>query len=128
MSDKYPVGMAHQVCPVCGDKHDEVVLLDKHLRNKFEPQSVAVGISLCPLHRQQIDDGFVILVEVDEGKSTLTLDSQGNSVLKPENAYRTGNIISLRRTTYEQLLGAIPNEFVYIDHQTFNWLRKLSEN
>lgn len=29
------VGMGYALCPVCGTKHDEVVLLDKRLRDSL---------------------------------------------------------------------------------------------
>lgn len=60
---KSHVGMGYHLCPVCGIKHDEVVLLDKHLRNTLEPESF-VGLKMCAEHQQKYDEGYIALVEV----------------------------------------------------------------
>lgn len=52
-------------CPVCLEKHTEVVLINEHLKQQFEPnETVVVGNMLCDLHKQQQRDGYVFLVEI----------------------------------------------------------------
>lgn len=75
--EKSHVGMGHHVCPVCGIKHDEVVLLDRRLRNTLTPHEF-VGFKMCPQHQALFDDGYIALIEVNsKPKDFQTADRTG---------------------------------------------------
>lgn len=95
---KSHVGTGYMVCPVCGEKHDEVVLLDRRLKDSLEPES-ALGWALCPAHARMKDE-YVALVEVEEEPS---------GVNPLATAKRTGQIAHVRRIAYTKLFkGALP--------------------
>lgn len=84
------VGMGCYECPVCLEKHTEVVLIDKRMREQFEStKTVAVGNMLCDLHKQQQQDGYVFLVEIVDATKL-----------------RTGRILSVNK----DLFGAMFNQ------------------
>lgn len=57
------VGMAHKMCPACGKKHDEIVLLDKRLRNSL-PRDQCIGLELCEEHKKEaVENDITFLIE-----------------------------------------------------------------
>ena len=71
------VGMGFSLCPVCGTKHDEVVLLDKSLRNSIEKDNF-MGWALCPEHERLRTEGYIALIEVrNESKGLEEADRTG---------------------------------------------------
>jgi len=83
------VGMGHSVCPVCGASHDEVILLNKRLRDTFEEgENLALQWDLCPEHLKMKNDGYIALVECKNEPHIL------------EEAIRTGNIAHVRRSSW----------------------------
>jgi len=52
------------------------------------------GWALYHEHRKMTDDGFVALIECDSERSAVAADTDR---LKPEHAYRTGNVAHVRR-------------------------------
>lgn len=98
MSEKSYVSLEQHVCLVCGQKFDtNSILLDRRIKPSMERHTVT-GWGLCPEHQKMADDGFVALVEVDPARSTV-IDND----IKPENAYRTGNLAHLRRAVFAQV-------------------------
>lgn len=60
------VAMGYKQCPVCGEKHNESVLLDRSLNDSFEDGvSLFTGLSLCPKHQQVLTEGYVFIIAVD---------------------------------------------------------------
>lgn len=110
MTEKSHVGMGYSICPICGTKHDEVVLLDKHLRNSLEREQ-CMGLALCPEH-EAMKEEFLALVEVRN-------PGAGNgSRLEPANADRTGQVAHVKREVLGQLFDvAIPDDMpmVYVE-------------
>lgn len=84
---KSHVGTGHSVCPICGIKHDEVLLLDKRLKDTLEPSNF-MGFALCPEHAAMQEE-YLALVECS---------NTGGAALKPQDAKRTGKICHVRRT------------------------------
>ena len=60
-TEKSHVGMGHKLCPVCGTKHDEVVLLDRRLRKSLD-RDVCMGFELCPEHAKMSGE-YLSIVE-----------------------------------------------------------------
>lgn len=87
---KSHVGMGHHVCPVCGLKHDEVVLLNRFLRDTLT-DNMFMGFALCPEHQKLWDDGYVALVEVS------------NQPKDFQSAERTGNLAHVRAEAFSRL-------------------------
>ena len=97
MSEKSHVSMERCVCFVCGTEYDTgAILLDRRLRASLERYTIT-GWGLCPEHQRLYDDGFVGLVECDPAKSGHPSSADR---LKPEQAYRTGRVIHLKRDAF----------------------------
>ena len=105
MTDKSHVGMGFSVCPICGTKHDEVVLLDKHLQKTLERDNF-MGYELCPEHAAMSVE-YIALVECDNtgvGKS-----------LKSADANRTGQFAHVRRTAAKNILNVeLPSDLPFV--------------
>ena len=99
MDDKSYVSLEQRLCLVCGAPFDTGnLLLDKRLRASMK-RLTTTGWGLCPEHQKLSDDGFVALVECDPQRS----GSPAEGRLKPEQAYRTGRLIHLRRTVFAKV-------------------------
>lgn len=93
------VSLEQRVCRICGKPFDtNAILLDTRLRDRFDQKTVT-GFGLCPDDKQKIDDGYVALVGIDEKKS----ERLPNGTVKPEGAWRTGDICYIRREAYERI-------------------------
>ena len=100
MNDKSHVSLEQHVCLVCGTRFDTgTILLDKRLRPSME-RHTATGWGLCPEHQKLSDDGFVALVECDPQRSGV---SGGVARMKPEQAYRTGRLVHIKREAFAQV-------------------------
>lgn len=95
MSDKSHVGMGYSLCPVCGIKHSEVVLLDKRLKDTLT-QHEFMGFDLCPEHEAMREE-YIALVEI---KAT----PQGTNA-KPKDVHnsRTGLIAHVKRPAFKEI-------------------------
>lgn len=108
MTEKSYVGMGLHVCPVCGTEHDEVVLLDKRLRNTLERDNF-MGYALCPEHAA-LRVEYIALVECK--------NSSAGKSMKMEEADRTGVIAHIRRTAAKQIFNMpLPDDldFVFVE-------------
>jgi hypothetical protein len=94
--DKSYVALERNVCTVCGKEFDTGnLLLDRRLRNRFDMHTLT-GWGLCPDHQKLYDDGYIALVGVDPSKS-----GPHNETMKPEDAYRTGEVAHVRFHVFE---------------------------
>lgn len=105
-SDKSFVTLEQRVCMVCGKQYDTgSLLLDKRMRERFERYTVT-GMGLCPDDKAKFDDGYLALVEIDPEKTPLHGDR-----IKPEDAYRTGTVVHIRRTVAKRLFNVpVPDD------------------
>ncbi|WP_186266975.1 ATPase [Burkholderia gladioli] len=100
MNDKSHVSLEQHVCLVCGVYFDTgAILLDRRLRASME-QHTATGWGLCSEHQKLSDDRFVALVECDPQRSG---SPAGGASVKPEQAYRTGRLVHLRRELFARV-------------------------
>lgn len=95
---KSHVGMGFYVCPVCGCKHGETVLLDRRLQPTLEAENFA-GWHLCQPHQELLDKGYVALVGAHPGS--------GNEL---HTANRTGKVVHIRRAAFKDMFNAEPPE------------------
>jgi len=117
--NKSYVSLERKVCVVCGKEYDtNSLLLDKHLRDKFEHYTVT-GWGKCP---ECDKPGYVALVGADPDKSTIV---DGN--VKPDEAFRTGMIMWMKEEAFKKTFNVpIPEgKVVFIDRIAFEHLEKL---
>jgi hypothetical protein len=130
MSEKSYVGMAYRVCPITGEEWETgEILMDRAMRDTFEKKTI-VGYGFAPSVQEQIDKGYVALVEIDTEKSEkpgFSLKRRG-AKLGINDAYKTGRVAYMRNTIAQDMLGIpIGTEMGYIDIETFNYLEKLKQ-
>lgn len=106
---KSHVGMDTKICPVTGKKHDVGILLDRRLQETLERENIT-GWELCPEVKEQLDKGFVALVACDPEKTTVT-----NGKVLPQNAWRTGEIMYIRREVAEGMFNMKLPAFVFAE-------------
>ena len=100
MDDKSYVSLEQRLCLVCGAPFDTGnLLLDERLRASMKGHTTT-GWGLCAEHQKLADDGFVALVECDPQRSGAPA---ANGNLKPEQAYRTGQLAHLKREVFARL-------------------------
>lgn len=100
---KSHVSMEQHVCIVCGQPYDSgALLLDRRLRPSMEDKTVT-GWGLCPEHKEKHEAGYVALVEVDPERSGSGEHPPAGTVIKPEDAYRTGRLLHVRRAVWGQV-------------------------
>lgn len=98
MNDKSHVSLEQHVCLVCGKEFNTgAILLDKRLCKCLERHTVT-GMGLCAEHQKLADNDFVALIECDPERSKPL-----NGYLKPEQAYRTGRLLHLKRAACAQI-------------------------
>jgi hypothetical protein len=122
-SDKSYVTLTQHRCIVCGIEYDTgEIMVDMRLRNTFEHHTLT-GNGLCPEHKKLHEDGFVALVETDPTKSKPHGDR-----MNPEDAYRTGVLIHLRRTVARDIFNTdIPDDLpmMFIDPEVTELIKKM---
>ena len=121
---KSHVSLEQHQCPVCGTTFDtNTVLIHKQLTPVLEHHTVT-GRSLCPVHQQLSDDGYLALVECDDTKSTVTA---GHA--KQEQVWRTGNIAHVRRSVAAQIFTrevTAKDTMWFIDTEAFAMMQQLA--
>jgi hypothetical protein len=127
MSEKSHVGMGHSICPVCGIKHDEVVLLSTRiifgkLQESLERDNF-MGFALCPEHEAMREE-YLALVEI---KAT----PHGSTVKAEEvHNHRTGAIAHVHRSAVKAVLGIdLPDgvPFTYVEEGVIAGLQAMTE-
>lgn len=125
MADKSYVSMEQHVCPVCCKTHDTgSILMDKHLKNRFERHTVT-GWELCPECKKKYDDGYIALVEVDRSKSKdMTL----------QGVWRTGALAHVRVEAWNKIFSlplperepGKPYELTFVEKGTIDRLHAMT--
>lgn len=119
MTDKDYVAQEMHACPACGKQHAVGVLLHKKLRKTLPPQ-VTTGWSLCPDDQEKIDEGYIVMVGVDEHKS----ERMPNGNIGPSGAWRTGDIAYVKAAAFANIfdIPAPQDGFCYTDPQVIRFL------
>jgi len=120
--EKSYVSMEQKMCPVCGKEYESGgLLLDKQLRNKFESKTTT-GYKLCPEHQKKWDEGFVAIVICDETKSGIS-----GGMIKAEDAFRTGEIIHMKKEVFKKMFNQEPRQMVFGDSKLAIEIKKMVE-
>jgi hypothetical protein len=112
--DKSYVTIEKKLCPVCGTEHESgSLLLDKRVRPKFDMYTTT-GYDLCKECKKKYDEGYLAMVVCDTEKSQPV-----NGKLKMENAYKTGQVVHMKRDAVERMFPGIPVELplIFIDEE-----------
>lgn len=117
---KSHVGMGYEVCPVCGQKHTETVLLDTELKESLERET-CTGFSLCEEHRKLFEQGYIALIELD--KRPTNSDTTG---LEFNN--RTGRFAHVKKEIWPNLFSSDcpKTSIAFIDKEVMDFLEKES--
>lgn len=126
--DKSYVTLEQNVCPICGKLFEtNNILLDTRMRERFEHHTVT-GWGFCPDCKASLKDGeYLALIGCDNTKSK----SEPNGNIKPENAYRTGEIIWMRRVVFARIFNTqLPDDmcFVFVEPEVIQRLKEMVEN
>lgn len=109
-------------CSICGNIFDTGnLLLDRRLRESFEHKTLT-DHSLCPDCNKLYLDGYIALIGCDESKS----DKLPNGTIKFESAYRTGNILHVKKDAWVKIFNiAIPeSKFVFTTDEVIQQLNR----
>ena len=118
MTEKSYVGMGHSVCPICGAKHSEVVLLNMRLKSTFTNESVPIELKLCPEHQKMKEDGYIALIEVTNKPTSF------------QDADRTGQIAHVRASAWDSIFFDAPippGGVCFVEVGVIEKLKKLTE-
>jgi hypothetical protein len=116
---KSHVGMGYSVCPICYKKHDEVVLLDRRLRDSLERDNF-MGFDICPEHKAMLPE-FIGLVEIANNTSQNVL---------PKDAKPTGNSAMMKRSVFRQVFNSQVDDetpFVYAGPGLLDQLQAMTQ-
>lgn len=120
---KSHVSMEQHQCPICLTTFDTGnILLDQHLRERFEHQTLT-GYSPCPQCEQKLADGYIALVE-----TAGTRDGHTASLDVP----RSGNLCFVKRDIFPQIFNipAPPEDhppMVFIEPGVIQQLQAMTE-
>ncbi len=125
MSKSY-VTLEQHVCRICGTTFDSgAILMDQRMRDKFEMHTTT-GYGICPECQARMDEGYIALVGcVDEKSPKLA-----NGNIKPEDAHRTGDLIHIRSSVWDDIFTGIeaPEGGVcFCDVKVIEYLKTISE-
>ena len=127
MSEKSHVSLECAVCPATGQKHQTGnLLLDTRiappragggLRKSMDRETVTHW-AFCPEVQEKLDDGYVVLVVIDEEQSTFPYT--------PESVYRTGPMAYLKREAFDQIFDQPPpKDMAFIPQEVLDMLQKI---
>lgn len=133
---KSHVSFEQKVCKVTGKPYDtDALLLDKRIDRKTGglkkslERNTITGWGISPEYQKQIDNDFIIMIGCDESKSELL----PNGNVSPAGAYRTGDIISIKREAFTNIFD-VPSDKIgkegicFTDDKVIKFLKELHEN
>ena len=123
MSKSY-VSMEQKVCIITGKTYDtNSILLDRRLKNSMDRNTIS-GWGISPEAQDIINTGKIALVGVDESKSKIT-----NGNIKPEDAYRTGEIVYIKKSIADNMFNiAINNDFIFVDKEVISIIKNKTKD
>jgi len=116
-TDKSYVSIEQKVCPACGKNFDSgSILLDRTLSKSMNGKTVT-GFEIC---NECNKPNYVLLVGIDSNKSTFS----PNRNINIENAYRTGEIIHIKKDVADKLFNIeIKTPMLYVDEYVVKFFK-----
>jgi hypothetical protein len=115
--EKSYVTMEQQLCVVTGKPFDtNSLLLDQSFKKVFDKHTIT-GWGFSPEVQEKIDEGYVALVEIDGDKSEKT-----KGVILPQNAYRLGRIVYIKKHVLEEITGDVSKEMAWVEPDFLDYL------
>lgn len=97
--EKSHVSLEQKMCIVTGKPFDSgALLMDRRMKNSLEKHTIT-GWGISPEVQDKIDEGFIVLVEIDPDKS----ENLPNGNISPEGAYRLGRTAYLKESVFKTL-------------------------
>ena len=120
MSEKTYVALQQAICPVCANKHDTGVIINRRLEKTFEPK-IVTHWQMCPEHEKLKSEGYVALVGIDPAKSDGT---------KLHEVFRTGSLAFLKADRWSDVFDIPEPEHgvCYAENAVIDMLAKASPN
>jgi len=130
------VAMEKRICLVTGREYETGQLLLAKSYNRKTGESVidleghnpktgfnhnVTGNGFCPEVQEKLDDGFVALVCVNSEKS----DLKDSDKMNPEDAYRTGEVIYMKKDVAAKVFDRGVETMAFIDEGATEKLREL---
>ena len=119
--DKLSVALCGLVCPICGKKCDDVIIMNDHFSKKAAQeitkangQTIGYDKKPCKNCQEQIDNNKFIFIEIDISKT--------NNI---KDAYRTGRLAYVNKDSdfYKNLDDQFKvKEACFIDIESFNMI------
>ncbi len=127
--EKSFVTMEQKVCGVCGHTYDSgALLLDQRMRKQFDMKTTT-GMGLCDDCKKKKNAGYIALVVCDPTKSTIDNEG-GQATAKFENAYRTGELIHMKKEVAQRMFTGIDvdaHPFIFIDIEAAQKIKRMEE-
>lgn len=116
--------MEQHACPATGQAHDSgAILLDRRLRDKFDDKTVT-GWAFCPEVQEKLDEGYIVLVGIDEEKSSRNEKGQ----FDPGTVYRTGELLYLRAEVAERIFDTPIKDMAFCDTEVIDKLQEMAKD
>ena len=126
---KSHVAMEKNICLVTGKEYETGSLLLATRYNKGEPtvdlegENIRTGLGnnvtgngFCPEVQEKLDAGYVALVCIDSEKSRSGPFPDAN-IIHPRDAYRTGEVIYMKRETASKFFNVEMENMAFIDEK-----------
>lgn len=120
--EKSHVSMEQRKCKICTKDYDtNAILLDRRLKASMERHTLT-GWGICPECQGKIDTGFIAMIVIDANKSEII-----NGIIKPSDAWRTGEILFMKKEPAMNILNPFPGEISFIDQEACLKIRSMIE-
>jgi len=130
VDDKNIVSMEQHLCKVTGKPYDTngVLLQTKNIHRPKLDRNTLTGWGYSPEVQEKLDDGYLALVGCDEDMS----DKLPNGNILPSGAWRTGNIVYIKRHLAKELFPSVDISddlhMCFVDDEVITHCEKISKN
>lgn len=117
--------MEQNLCPICCIKWDTngLLLLGRKVKGEA-PRYTTTGYGLCPECTKKKEDGYVGIIGVDSSRCKPTSENS----MKFEDAYRSGNVIHMKRHLLNFNGEECKSDFVFVeDVLVKRWIEQAKE-
>lgn len=118
------VAMATKICMATGKKYKSgEILINKRMRPIKEGREI-IGWGFSPEVQEKINEGYIVLVEIDQEKSI------ENGKITPQSAYRLGRVCYLKREKFFEIFDYPQDKIqhmAFMDTETIDYLQNLAD-